>query len=415
MARKKIVLMTLGTRGDVQPYLALGMGLRKAGFDVTLATASNFEADTRACGLDFAPVRADFRAIVESPEGREALSGDPRAIWRLVRRTVLPMTHDLLEDFRMAAEGADAIIYHPKAIAAPHLAEKTGLPTWSAFFFPLITPTREFALPVLTRRSLGGFGNRMSYRLLDLSTLFLSGILKRWRQESLGLDGRAPKHFERSLPVLYGFSKHVIPRPSDWGQQVHVTGYWFLDPPTDWLPQPELTEFLATSPPPVYVGFGSMSSRDPFKTAHIVMEAVRRAGCRAVVSEGWGGIEAASSPEGVMTIQDVPHEWLFSRIATVVHHGGAGTTAAAIRAGRPSIICPFVGDQPYWGDVVSKLGIGPKPIPQRRLNSDNLARAIAGTLENQEMRIRAEELGAKVAAEHGVARAVEIVASALKP
>ncbi|MBI1323232.1 glycosyltransferase [bacterium] len=407
MARK-VVLMTLGTRGDVQPYLALGQGLKHAGFDVTLATDANFANDARNHGLEFAPVRADFRAIVESPEGRAALTGDPRAILRLVRHTVLPMTHDLLEDFRMAADGAAAIIYHPKAIAAPHLAEATGIPTWAGFFLPMLSPTRDFPIPILTSRSLGGLGNRLSYRFLDISTLFLAGIVNRWRRESLGLMHRMPRGFERQLPVLYGFSRHVIPPPADWGEQVHVTGYWFLDEPPGWQPPDELARFLAAGPPPVYVGFGSMSSRDPAETARTVFEAVRLAGCRAIVSEGWGGLSAGHVPDDVLAIQDVPHSWLFRQVAAVVHHGGAGTTAAAIRAGKPSIVCPFVADQPFWGHQVHKLGIGPKPIRQRRLRAGNLAGAIERAVNDKEMQSRALELGEKVAAEDGVARAVEI-------
>ncbi len=414
MARK-IVLMTLGTRGDVQPYLALGMGLRRAGFDVTLVTDSNFAADAQACGLDFSPVRADFRAIVESPDGRAALTGNPRAILRLVRHTVLPMTHDLLEDFRIAADSADAIIYHPKAIAAPHLAEAKAIPTWAGFYLPMLTPTRAFPIPILTSRSLGGLGNHLSYRFLGISRLFLAGIVKRWRRESLGLKHLMPRGFENSLPVLYGFSRHVIPPPADWGEQVNVTGYWFLDEPPGWQPSGNLASFLAAGPPPVYVGFGSMSSRDPAATARKVFDAVRLSGCRAIVSEGWGGIATDNLPDDVLAVQDVPHSWLFGQMAAVVHHGGAGTTAAAIRAGKPSIVCPFVADQPYWGNQVHRLGIGPKPIRQRRLTADNLARAIDQAVRNRQMQSRASELGVKVSAEDGVARAVEIVSQRLCP
>ena len=410
---RKVVLMTLGTRGDVQPYLALGKGLRHAGFDVTLATDSNFATDAKACGLDFSPVRADFRAIVESTDGRAALTGNPRAILRLVRQTVLPMTHDLLEDFRNAAEGADAIIYHPKAIAAPHLAEAMGITTWAGFYLPMLTPTRAFPIPILTSRSLGGLGNRLSYRFLEISKLFLAGIVKRWRSESLGLDRRMARGFESSLPVLYGFSSHVIPPPADWGDHVHVTGYWFLNEPPGWQPPETLARFLAAGPPPVYVGFGSMSSRDPAATARTVFDAVNLAGCRAIVSEGWGGIAAGNVPANILAVQDVPHAWLFGQVTAVVHQGGAGTTAAAIRAGKPSIVCPFVADQPYWGNQVHRLGIGPKPIRQSRLRAENLARAIDQAVQDRQMQSRAADLGVKVAAEDGVARAVEIVARRL--
>ena len=182
-----------------------------------------------------------------------------------------------------------------------------------------------------------------------------------------------------------------------------------------WQPPGELIDFLDAGPPPVHIGFGSMSSRNPAETARVVLEAVRLAGCRAIVSEGWGGMAFDRLPDQVISVRDVPHEWLFPRVKAVVHHGGAGTTAAAIRAGKPSIICPFVADQPFWGDAVRKLGIGPEPISQRKLRPGNLARAIDQAVGDVRMQSRAITLGEEVSAEYGVARAVEIVTRRLQP
>jgi sterol 3beta-glucosyltransferase len=411
MARK-IVLMTLGTRGDVQPYLALGQGLQRAGFDVTLATSLDFGTDVVAHGLKFAPIHADFQSIVESPDGRAALAGDLRAIIRLVRHTVLPMTFGLLEDCRRAAEGADALIYHPKSLAGPHLAEKMGVPVWRGFYLPMLVPTSAFPFPLLTRTSLGRFANWQSYRLLEASQLFLAGTVRRWRQ-SLGMRSELPRGFERALPVIYGFSRHLIPPPADWDSSVNVTGFWYRDPPSDLNVPVDLLEFLGDGPPPVFIGFGSMSSKNPVQTAEVVCEAVRLAGCRAIVSEGWGGMAIDQLPNQVIQVREIPHEWLFPRVSAVVHHGGAGTTATAIRAGIPSVVCPFAADQPYWGHIVFKHGLGPRPIAQKKLRPDHLAKAIVQAVQDSEIRKRSETMGALVAAEAGVDDAVRIVSGRL--
>ncbi len=165
------------------------------------------------------------------------------------------------------------------------------------------------------------------------------------------------------MPVLYGFSPEVIPPPKDWGTDVHVTGYWFLDVEEGWSPPTGLVEFLAAGPPPIFIGFGSMSNRDPAEMEALISEALERSSQRAVVQAGWGGLKGIASPDRVCSIDSVSHAWLFPRMAAVIHHGGAGTTSAGLRAGVPSIIVPFFGDQPFWGQRVHDLGVGPGPSP----------------------------------------------------
>jgi sterol 3beta-glucosyltransferase len=206
-----------------------------------------------------------------------------------------------------------------------------------------------------------------------------------------------------------GYSPSVIPTPPHWDSHVHVTGYWFLDPPADWAPPPALMAFLQAGPPPIYVGFGSMSNRNPGATAALVLEALARTRQRAVVLSGWSGLRTTDLPGSVFMLDSIPFSWLFPRVAAVVHHGGAGTTAAGLRAGVPSIVIPFFGDQPYWGQRVAELGVGPEPIPRRNLTVERLAGAIQRAVTDQTMRQRAADLGARIQAEDGVARAVSIV------
>ena len=211
------------------------------------------------------------------------------------------------------------------------------------------------------------------------------------------------------VPILYPYSRHVLPVPQDFPPHVHVTGYWFLDHSPHWQPAPELERFLESGTPPVYIGFGSIGARNAEKRTTLVLEALEKSGQRGLLVSGWGGLTASELPPTVFMAESVPHDWLFPRVAAVVHHGGAGTTAAGLRAGKPTIICPFMADQPFWGNLVYQRGAGPKPIPQSRLTANGLAEAITAAARDQPMQRCAADLGAKIRAEDGIAHAVEII------
>jgi UDP:flavonoid glycosyltransferase YjiC (YdhE family) len=217
-----------------------------------------------------------------------------------------------------------------------------------------------------------------------------------------------PKN-QRVTPILFGFSPQVIPRPTDWGADVHVTGYWPLDAAPGWQPPPGLVDFLEAGPPPVFVGFGSNISHDMDELAKIALAALGQTGQRGLLLSGWGGLAPADLPANVFPIESAPFAWLFPQMKTLVHHGGVGTTADALRAGVPSVIVPFTADQPYWGRRVHELGVGPAPIVHKKLTVERLREAIQVTISDQAMQRRAAELGARLRAEDGVARAVEIV------
>jgi UDP:flavonoid glycosyltransferase YjiC (YdhE family) len=219
---------------------------------------------------------------------------------------------------------------------------------------------------------------------------------------SYDIDGRL-------LPILYGFSPSVIPQPPDWDDRIHITGYWFLDQDDGWTPPQSLIDFLQSGPPPVYVGFGSMSTRDPESATRLVLQALAQSNQRGIILSGWGGLHSADLPPSVLMVDSVPFSWLFPRLAGVVHHGGAGTTAAGLRAGVPSLVIPFFGDQPFWGQRVFELGVGPAPIPLRQLTVDRLSEAIHSMVNDPAIRQRASQLGLKIRAEDGVARAVAVL------
>jgi sterol 3beta-glucosyltransferase len=214
---------------------------------------------------------------------------------------------------------------------------------------------------------------------------------------------------KQTRSVLYGFSPQVIPRPSDWPESIYVTGYWFLEQPAEWVPPSDLVHFLQAGPPPIYVGFGSMSSNKAQENTAIVVQSLSRSGQRGVLASGWGGLKTTTLPETVFMVGSIPHSWLFPQMAAVVHHGGAGTTAAGLAAGIPSILTPYFGDQPFWGRRVYELGVGPRPIPHRQLTSERLAEAIRIAVHDEAVRINATRLGERIRAENGIAKAVAVI------
>lgn len=213
----------------------------------------------------------------------------------------------------------------------------------------------------------------------------------------------------KPMPVMHGISRHVLPFPSDWPAYASMTGYWFLNEPENWQPPASLNDFLQAGDPPVYIGFGSMAGTKTAKVSRIVVDALKQAKLRAILSTGWGGLDAKNLPESILQIDGAPHSWLFQRMAAVVHHGGAGTTAAGLRAKKPTLICPFFGDQPFWGRRVHALGAGPAPIVQKDLAVENLAAALRDLTSNADYRRNAESIGDKLRNEDSIGPSVAFI------
>jgi sterol 3beta-glucosyltransferase len=418
----KVFILTLGTRGDVQPYVALGKGLKDAGHVVTVCTSHSFESFVAGHGLAYGYMNDDIPKLINSDEGRRMID-NTGGLWqwlkaaRKMAKQAAPMHRRMLHDGWESARKAepDLIVYHPKAFGAPHFAEDLGVPVVMAVAMPLLVTTAAFPTIGFPDWKLGGRYNRTTYSLFRrmMSASFGKSV-QQWRA-GRGLP-RQPRGTDMlrtpagdAIPVLHGYSEHVLPRPPDWPDSAAVTGYWFLAEDPAWQPPERLRTFLDAGDPPVYVGFGSMAGSDPRSLSRTVVEALRRANVRGLLATGWGGMSAGDLPETVLAIDGAPHEWLFPRTAAVVHHGGAGTTAAALRAGRPAVVCPFIGDQPFWGRRLRALGAGVDPIPQKRLTAERLAAEIREVTADPQYRKSAEALGERIRSEDGVANAVAAI------
>ena len=342
----------------------LGKALQEAGFNLLLAAPENFGQFIAENGLPFHPLRGDVEKIMASEAGRRFMekgSANPLQSIQAMRQLLGPIAMLMAEDLLEVCRDTDALI--SLAVFAPlakTIAEVRHLPLVLVEPTPML-PTRAFPSPGWpVQKNLGGLHNRLSgLAMLQVIWQWYRPSVNNFRQR-LGLQPFTSDSFYQilnSTPLLGAYSSRVIPHPQDWPESMHITGYWLPSANPEWQPTPELEAFLKAGEPPVYVGFGSMSGRHPEQLANIVLEAVAKSGQRGLLLTGWGGLRPELVPDNVFVLDAAPHSWLFPRIAAVVHHGGAGTTAEGLRAGIPTVIIPFNFDQPFWGERVPPLSV----------------------------------------------------------
>lgn len=412
----RVLIVTAGSRGDVAPYTGLGARLHAAGHQVTIATQSSFARLVTGCGLDFAPLPGDVQALQASAAGRRLhrSGAGARGLVEFVRLGAR-FVAELGDGIAAAAEnGVDVLLLSTTTAPLGYsVAERHRVPSMGVFLQP-VQPTAEFPPIVLGARSLGRFGNRTAGRLSQLVARRVyaaasARLRARLRLPPASLTALMRQATATGWPIQHGFSPTVVPRPADWPPGLEVVGYWWPPGPAGWQPPPALVDFLAAGPPPVYVGFGSMVGGNDGLGA-LIEPALRRAGVRAVIQ-----VDAAVHPpirtvnSDVISIGEVPHDWLFSRMAAVVHHAGSGTTAAGLRAGVPAIPVPMLADQPFWAARLAALGVSPDTIAAGRLDEARLAAAIRVAVSDPAFTARARAVAARLAAEDGAGAVVRAV------
>ncbi|GAA4706976.1 sterol 3beta-glucosyltransferase [Promicromonospora umidemergens] len=391
----RVLLVTMGSRGDVEPFVALAAALARAGHEPLLAAPRRLTEDAAARGLPVAPLDDGIFALQEEVAGKGALASVTAA------RSALPLLRRWLDDLATLRDSdADVVVYAPKSLGAPHLADLLGVPSIAALPVPLFSPTARFPSPMSPVRP-PRFLNRASWRLAAVVEAPYRRMVSAWRSEALGLSGPTPGLTERVARdgVLHAWSPHLLPAPDDWPAELAPTGFWSLPPEEGRALPAALDQFLDAGEPPVYVGFGSMLARDPEAFTQAVLDGLHRSGRRAVLATGWGALRPTRVPETVHVLDQAPHGLLLPRTAVAVHHGGVGTVAAAIRTGVPQVIRPFLGDQPFWARRVHELGTAARPLTGR-LTADGLAAAIDDAATRAGA---ARELAARVSAEDGAA------------
>lgn len=404
-----ITILALGSRGDIQPYATLGNGLKSAGHQVRFITFENFASLIAENKLDFHPIQGNAQALVAS--GGADMLGLMRSFGALAEGYARDLSARQLGE-------TDLIINQlPAGLFGFDLAEKYGLPMVLASVIPLAR-TRMFPLMGFPTLPMPGYNKATYYLGEQMAWQMFRAVINRWRRQTLHLPtlpmaGYFGQLGTGRIPIVNGFSQHVVPRPADWNEHIHITGYWFPED-THWQPPGDLSTFIEAGSPPVFIGFGSMAMKDPQQTTHLILTALRQTGQRGILHTGWGGLGNQSLPDYVFKIDYAPYDWLFPQMSLVIHHGGSGTTAFGLRSGRPSCVVSFVFDQHYWGERIAGLGAGPKPIRYKELTVERLQAAIRLGIGDSRTQQKAAELGQKIRMENGVENALSIFEKILR-
>ncbi len=403
-------MICIGSTGDVRPYVLLGRELTKRGHDVGICAFEDFQEMIEGEGMRFIPLTGDVKKLMSNMM-KPGTSGI--GYLKQVKITLQEILEPFLADLQRASRDCDVLISTYLGMVIQSMAEVRRIPFIQTHYFPM---DQNNMVPISSApgQRAGKGWYLMSYQMAYLLISMLEKVyLKEWRQQ----HGMSPRRLlsepdyrmnGHTIPVLYAISPLLMPRPRSWGENIHMTGFWLDDHQEEYTPEPELAAFLKASPKPVYIGFGSMTSGDMGETLGIVLEAIEKSGVRAVIATGWGDVEIPKR-KNIFVVDYVPHSWLFQHVAAVVHHGGAGTTASGILAGKPSLIVPFGGDQPFWAMRVRMLGLGPKPIRREKLTATKLAKGLHNLVTVKTYRVAAREVGERLRSENGTAIAANII------
>ncbi|PKA52784.1 Sterol 3-beta-glucosyltransferase UGT80A2 [Apostasia shenzhenica] len=411
----QIVILIVGTRGDVQPFVAIGKRLQDYGHRVRLATHANFKEFVLTAGLEFYPLGGDPKILAEyMVKNKGFLPSSPSEIpiqrkqIKEIIFSLLPACKDPDVDTGIPFK-ADAIIANPPAYGHTHVAEALKVPIHIFFTMPW-TATNEFPHPLSRVKQPAGY--RLSYQIVDsMIWLGIRDMINEFRKKKLKLRPvtylSGAQGSSSDIPHGYIWSPHLVPKPKDWGPKIDVVGFCFLDLASNYQPPESLVKWIEAGEKPIYIGFGSLPVQEPQKMTKIIVEALEMTGQRGIINKGWGGLGNLDEPKDfVYLLDNVPHDWLFLQCKAVVHHGGAGTTAAGLKAACPTTIVPFFGDQPFWGERVHARGLGPLPIPVEQFSLPKLVGAIKFMMDT-EVKQRAVELAEAMESEDGVSGAVK--------
>lgn len=413
-----ITILCSGSRGDFQPYIALAQELKKLGKAVRITGMMEFETFVKSYGIDFYSIQADFKSLnVDENMLKEAQSADNPLKMLLTFNKMKKYGLSIANEFYAACEGSELVIYHPGCTIGYFAAERLGIPAILASPFPMHKTKEQTSVIQYGKVKSTPLRNIISYEMLQ-GMLWLASnnsVKYLWKKEFGGLPKNFGKPYERHKdkkhPAVISCSNFVFKRPKDWNENIHQYGYWFVKEPTEYIPSPELCDFLNSGEKPVYIGFGSVFHKDQKETlSKLIIDAIMKANKRGIIC-GMGKLD--NLPSNIIAIDSIPHSWLFNRVAAVCHHGGAGTTSAGFAAGVPSVIIPFANDQHAWAHRAYDLKVGSKPITIKKLTSDNLAEAIEYALQDEIIK-NAKKLAADIATENGARDCATVIVESLR-
>jgi sterol 3beta-glucosyltransferase len=402
----KIAILTLGTRGDVQPYAVLGRALKERGHEVVLSTAKNFKTLVESYNLDFVPVDADFQEILNSEEGKK-IRKNPFLAKKQLAKFVYPMMEDAFSTFYGLAQKSDMVLFHIKTMA-DNFADQFPQKMIKADVIPASQATKEFANPVFSFLPLPMFLNKFTFKITEWGLKMWSKPVADFRK-SAGL----PQRFQKPhLSSIYGISEVLLKKPSDYPDNSYFTGFW-SDESTIELTQ-EVKDFLASGEPPLLITFGSMPFDSKLNIIDLIKTVSDKLNIRIILIKGWGisNTEDLIDSPNIKVIESAPYDKLFPLVKAVVQHGGIGTITSCLKAGKPFLTCPVLyplGDQYFWGMISYKKGIALKPLPLKKMTLEAFVHNIRELLNNRDLYIKAKQMSEEVKKENGVDNAIEII------
>lgn len=426
MEQMKVLILTHGSRGDVQPFVGLAHRLCETGHTVIMGAPCAYkEATLHLTNSEFFGFDDALALWMTMPGVLEAFESNFRGFRNLATiaktipkvRNLASVVFDematLAKTLQSNGKVPDIVVHHVD-LPGNEIAELFGTPAIPVCLQPAWVPTSSFPNPEFPFRIHSRF-NRASYIWTRMRLGALVGGTTRWRMQELRLPyRRGHRNFlyrpdGKPASIMQAFSRHLLPDKLDYANHVHTTGFWHLPVARTWTPSESLKRFLSHGEPPICISFGSMVRGNTERIGQLVLNAVRRAGVRAVIVTGWGGVSIRAQRGDILTVTDVPFDWLFQHVSAVIHHGGSGTTGSASRSGKPQVACPIIYDQKFYGERLNSLGVAPPPLDHAQLTEMSLAEAISIAVSDRGIRVRAAELGSRILAEDGLARAVEVI------
>lgn len=399
-----ITIICAGSRGDFQPYVALAQRLKILGEEVRISGFSQFENFVRGYGIDYVPIEVDYEELgVDLKMLKQAGSADNPLKMILTFNKMKKYGAQIAKQTYDSLEGSELIVYHPGCVIGYFAAQEMNIPSVLATPFPMNKTEEYLSVVTYGKARPTKINKKISYKMIQ-GMLWLASsntVKQHWKERF----GRVPKNFKSPYEkiskdhiAMVSCSNFVFPRPKDWDKNIYQSGYWFVEENKEYKPSKELEAFINNGEKPVYIGFGSVfDSDEKDKIVRIIIDALKKCGKRGIIS-GMGKVD--NLPDNIISVDGIPHTWLFEKVSLVCHHGGAGTTAAGFRAGVPSVIIPFSNDQFAWSHRAFDLGVGAKPIYKKDLTADKLAEGISYDL-NKDIIERAEMLSKNIALEDG--------------